>query len=138
MIYIDKNTIPYCYVVEKKFEWGEPYTVITPIFNLSIDPNLSNIEFTIEILGKNNFKTNLEKLHNILLNKEENYRIDNFNEIILNREFLIRKIINFMDENVNNIAPWENEYNVCDEVHYLGIIEDDLQKNILFERKIYS
>lgn len=137
MIYIDKNTIPHCYVEEKKFEWGEPYTDITPIFNLSIDPDLSDIEFTIEILGKNNFKTNLEKLHNILLNKEENYRINNFKGTILNREFLIQKIINFIDENSNNIAPWENEHNIIDEAYHLELIEYDLQKKLLFERKIY-
>lgn len=137
MIYIDKNKIPHCYVEEKKFEWGEPYTDITPIFNLSIDPDLSDIEFTIEILGKNNFKTNLEKLHNILLNKEENYRINNFKGTILNREFLIKKIINFIDENSNNIAPWENEHNIIDEVYHLELIEYDLQKKLLFERKIY-
>jgi hypothetical protein len=137
MIYIDKNTIPHCYVVEEKFEWGEPYTVKTPIFNLSIDPDLSDIEFTIEILGKNNFKTNLEKLYNILLNKEENYRIDNFNETILNREFLIQKIINFIDENANNIAPWENEYDIIGEVYHLKMIEHDLQRKILFEKNIY-
>lgn len=137
MIYIDKNTIPHCYAEEKKFEWGEPYTDITPIFNLSIDPDLSDIEFTIEILGKNNFKTNLEKLHNILLNKEENYRINNFKEAILNREHLIQKIINFIDENSNNIAPWENEHTVIDEVYHLELIEYDLQKKLLFERKIY-
>jgi hypothetical protein len=137
MIYIDKNTIPHCYVVEEKFEWGEPYTVKTPTLNLSIDPDLSDIEFTIEILGKNNFKTNLEKLYNILLNKEENYRIDNFNETILNREFLIQKIINFIDENANNIAPWENEYDIIGEVYHLKMIEHDLQRKILFEKNIY-
>ena len=52
MIYIEKSTFPHCYIEEKKFDWGEPYDDITPIFNLSIDPDLSDIEYTIEVLGK--------------------------------------------------------------------------------------
>lgn len=92
MIYIDKSTIPHFYIEEKKFDWGEPYDDIIPIFNLSIDPDLSDIEFTIEVLGKNNFKINLEKLYNILVNREEYERIENCNSPILNREFLLNNI----------------------------------------------
>ncbi|MCC9074380.1 hypothetical protein LNQ49_22560 [Flavobacterium sp. F-65] len=137
MVYIDKKTVPHCYVEEKKFEWGEPYTISIPIFNLSVNPELSNIEFTIEVLGKNNFKNNLGKLYNILINKEEKHRINNLNEPILNREFLVKKIIDFIDENINNIAPWENEFTSAAEEFYLEWIEDDLKRELLFEKKIY-
>ncbi len=30
--YIDTETIPHCKIEEKKFEWGEPYEIQTPIF----------------------------------------------------------------------------------------------------------
>ena len=107
MIYIEKSTFPHCYIEEKKFDWGEPYDDITPIFNLSIDPDLSDIEYTIEVLGKNNFKINLEKLYNILLNHEENDRIENFNTPIFNRELLLRNIQKYLNSNENQISPWE-------------------------------
>ena len=135
MIYIDKKTVPYCFIEEKKFEWGEPYIISIPIFNTSVNPNLSNIEFTIEILGKNNFKKNLQNLYNILINKDENYRINNLNEPILNREFLIKKINSFIDENIYNIAPWENEFTLVDEEFYLKCIENDLERELYFEKK---
>lgn len=64
---------------------------------MSINPELSDIEFTIEILGKNNFKKNLDKLYNILINKES-FRLIDFNEPILDRESLIRKILTFINE----------------------------------------
>ncbi|AWH85052.1 hypothetical protein HYN59_07890 [Flavobacterium album] len=138
MIYIDKKTVPHCYVEEKKFEWGEPYTVDTPIFNVCIDPQLSDIEFTIEILGRNNFRQNLEKLYNILINRDENYRLNNLTEPVLNREFLIEKIAGFIADNKNNIAPWDNEYDVgSDEEFYLEWISKDLNRILLFEKKVY-
>ncbi|KQT26172.1 hypothetical protein ASG22_05745 [Chryseobacterium sp. Leaf405] len=137
MIYIDKTIFPHCFVEEKRFEWGEPYINMTPIFNLSINPGLSDIEFTIEILGKNNFKNNLDKLYNILINKEEHFRLVDFNEHILDREFLIGKILNFINENTNKIAPWDNEFKIFGEEFYLEMIKDDLKKSLKFDRKIY-
>src|SRR6478609_6315747 len=113
MIYINKSTFPFCYVEEKKFEWGEPYEDVTPIFNLSIDPGLSDFEYTIEILGKNNFKNNLLKLHNILVNREENVRIENFNNFITNREILLDRIKIYLDTNSDKISPWDLQYYVC-------------------------
>ena len=138
MIYIEKSTFPHCYIEEKKFDWGEPYDNITPIFNLSIDPDLSDIEYTIEVLGKNNFKINLEKLYNILLNHEENDRIENFNTPIFNRELLLRNIQKYLNSNENQISPWEQSYDrYPTENDYLESIEKDLNKILLFERKEY-
>lgn len=138
MIYIDKSTFPHCYIEEKKFDWGEPYDDITPIFNLSIDPDLSDIEFTIEVLGKNNFKVNLEKLYNILLNYEENERIENFNTLIFNRDLLLSNIQKYLNSNEDQISPWEQSYDrYPTENDYLESIEKDLNRILLFERKQY-
>lgn len=138
MIYIDKNTYPHSYIEEKKFDWGEPYDDITPIFNLSIDPELSDIEFTIEVLGKNNFKINLEKLYNILLNNEESDRIENCNTPILNREFLLHNIHTYLSANVDKTSPWKQYYDrYFTENDYLESIEKDLNRTLLFERKEY-
>lgn len=141
MIHIDKNTFPYCYIEQKKFDWGEPYDTITPIFNLSINPELSDIEYTIEVLGKNNFKINLEKLYNILLNNEENDLVENFNTIIFNRNFLLNNINTYLSSNSNKISPWKhyNEEHLEHffENHYLESIEKDLDRILLFDRKAY-
>jgi hypothetical protein len=138
MIYIDKKTVPYCYIEEKKFEWGEPYTVDTPIFDLCVNPELPDLEFTIEILGKNNFKSNLTKLYNILINKEESYRLDNLTEPVVNRELLIERIDSFISYNEGSVAPWDHENNIgCDEEFYLEWIGEDLKRALLFEKKVY-
>lgn len=141
MIYIDKTTYPYCYIEEKKFDWGEPYDEMTPIFNLSIDPDLSDIEFTIEVLGKNNFKLNLEKLYNILINREENYRIENFNTSILNREFLLNNINIYLNANLNSTSPWKLYYgehmeNIYEDLH-LESIEESINRKLLLDRRYY-
>jgi hypothetical protein len=138
MIYIDKSTFPHCYIEEKKFDWGEPYDDITPIFNLSIDPELSDIEFTIEVLGKNNFKINLEKLYNILVNREENDRIENFNNVITNRELLLNNINTYLNYNIDKTSPWEQSFDrYPTENDYLQSIEEDLNRTLLFDRKEY-
>lgn len=138
MIYIDKNTFPHCYIEEKKFDWGEPYDDITPIFNLSINPELSDIEFTIEVLGKNNFKINLEKLYNILVNREENDRIKNFNNVIINRELLLNNINTYINYNIDKTSPWEQSFDrYPTENDYLESIEEDLNRTLLFDRKEY-
>lgn len=138
MIYIDKNTYPHCYIEEKKFDWGEPYDDITPIFNLSIDPDLPDIEFTIEVLGKNNFKINLEKLYNILVNREENDRIENFNNVITNRELLLNNINTYINYNIDKTSPWEQSFDrYPTENDYLESIEEHLNRILLFDRKEY-
>ena len=138
MIYIDKSTYPHCYIEEKKFDWGEPYNDIIPIFNLSINSELSNIEYTIEVLGKNNFKINLEKLYNILLNYEENDRIKNLNTPIVNRDLLLSTIQKYLHSNEDQISPWEQSYDrYPTENDYLESIEKDLNRILLFERKEY-
>lgn len=141
MIYIDKSTFPYCYIEEKKFDWGEPYDDITPIFNLSINPDLSDIEFTIEVLGKNNFKINLGKLYNILVNREENERIENCNISISNREFLLNNINTYLSANLNNTPPWNKHYgedfeNTYESLH-LESIEESINRKLLLDRRDY-
>lgn len=138
MIYIDKSTFPHSYIEEKKFDWGEPYDDITPIFNLSIDPELSDIEFTIEVLGKNNFKINLEKLYNILINREENDRLENFNNVITNRELLLNNINTYLNYNIDKTSPWEQSFDrYPTENDYLESIEENLNRTLLFDRKEY-
>ncbi|WP_289661473.1 hypothetical protein [Flavobacterium panacagri] len=138
MIYINKSTFPFCYVEEKKFEWGEPYEDVTPIFNLSIDPKLSDLEYTIEVLGKNNFKNNLLKLQNILVNREENIRIEHFNDLITDREVLLNRIKIYLESNSDKISPWDLHYYVCfNENDYLESIENETNRILLFERKEY-
>lgn len=137
MIYIDRDTVPYCYIEERKFEWGEPYEVVTPIFNLCINPDLSDMEFTIEVLGQNNFRDNLEKLFNILVNKEENYRIESFTALIEKREYLLNLIEGFLNSNTSNIAPWIFYRELFTEKDYLESIEEDLNRKLLFDRKEY-
>ncbi|MFH7005763.1 hypothetical protein [Flavobacterium bizetiae] len=141
MIYIDKSTFPHSYIEEKKNEWGEPYDDITPIFNLSIDPDLSDIEYTIEVMGKNNFKINLEKLYNILLNNEENYRIENFNNVITNRELLLNDINTYLNANLNRTPPWKQHYDenmqsIYESLH-LESIEESINRKLLLDRKYY-
>lgn len=134
MTYIDKSVVPYCFVTEKKFEWGEPYDVIRPIFNLCADPALSDMAFTIEILGRNNFKAHLLKLYNILLNHEEYKRINEAIEPISNREQLLESILLFLEEHAQNTAPWDDEFSTIDEAFYLRQIEDELGRRLLYER----
>lgn len=134
MTYIDKSLVPYCFVTEKKFEWGEPYDDIRPIFNLCADPALSDMAFTIEILGRNNFKKHLASLYNILLNREEYERISVPMEPVSNREQLLENINRFQEEHARDIAPWEDEFNAFDEAFYLKKIEAELERVLLYER----
>ncbi|OJV53591.1 MAG: hypothetical protein BGO31_01640 [Bacteroidetes bacterium 43-16] len=140
MTYIDKTSLPHCYVVEKKFEWGEPYTSIKPIFNVGADPGLSDIEFTIELLGQNNFKAILAKLYNILLNHEEQQRLDHFEGPVTDRSLLLEKINTYLAENAPYKSPWEeeDEYGQEYELLYLEIIETELQRNLCYERARYT
>ncbi|MBL7706573.1 MAG: hypothetical protein JNM21_13595 [Taibaiella sp.] len=134
MTYIDKSIVPHCFVTEKKFEWGEPYDDIRPIFNLYTDPELSDIAFTIEILGQNNFKEHLAKLYNILLNREEHERISATMEPVSNRQQLLERINHFLEEQAQNSAPWEDAFSALDEAFYLRAIEGELGRRLVYER----
>ena len=118
-------------------ELGEPYEIITPIFNLCINPDLSDIEFTIEVLGLNNFKDNLVKLFNILVNREELYRIESFTVSIEKREYLLNLIAEFLNSNTSNTSPWVFYKEPFTEKDYLESIERDLNRKLLFDRKEY-
>jgi hypothetical protein len=88
---IDKETKPHCTLIEKKFEWGEPYTIMTPIFLIPTSEYTSLLEFSIDIYGENNFKQQLIFLYNKLRNYEDDC-LENLDKSIKNREGLINRI----------------------------------------------
>lgn len=134
MSYIDKSVVPYCFITVKTFEWGEDYNEMTPIFNLCADPALSDIAFTIEILGLNNCKDSLLDLYNILLNREEYERISADMEPITNREQLLERIDHFQKENASKKAPWNHYSDILEEAFYLEKIEKELNRTLLYKR----
>jgi hypothetical protein len=103
---IDNSTNPKCEVYIKYFEWGEPYQSFNPLFEIhGIDGN-SQIEKSIHFFGKNNFKNQLLLLYNSILNFEE-FRISNFDGIIINREGLLKLLDFYLEENKGKLSPWE-------------------------------
>ena len=134
MSYIDKSVVPYCFVTVKFFKWGEDYNEYRPIFNLCADPGLSDIAFTIEILGLNNFKDSLSHLYNILLNREEYERISEDMEPVSNREQLLARIDHFQKENTAHQAPWNKYMDIADEAWYLEQVEAELNRPLFYER----
>ncbi len=134
MTYIDKSVVPHCFITAKTFDWGEPYEDITPIFNLCADPALSDMAFTIEILGLNNFNDSLSHLYNILLNREEYGRISMDMEPIARREQLLERIDHFQKENASKKAPWHHYFDALTEAFYLEKIEEELSRTLLYER----
>lgn len=134
MSYIDKSVVPHCFVTVKFFEWGEDYNEYLPIFNLCADPALSDMAFTIEILGLNNFKESLSALYNILLNREEYERIGEHIEPISKRAQLLARIDHFQEENKRHEAPWDKYRDILDAAWYLEKIETELNRTLLYER----
>ncbi|WP_106794275.1 hypothetical protein [Aquimarina sp. Aq78] len=130
---IDSTTIPKCQIEEKRFSWGEPYTEITPIFEMSIAQELSDIEFCIELYIKNNFRNQLLEFYNVLTNYEENDRIENFDGTIPEqlREILLKKIKLFLDS-TQKLTPWEKYNELLKELDYLYLFEEKFDRKILF------
>lgn len=122
---IDNNTLPKCKLEDKKFEWGEPYTIMTPMFDLDIKKTESKLEYFIDLYGKNNFKIQLLRFYNKINNHEETEGINNFQYEELTQEkriYLKSKINKYLERNVNRISPWElYEHNNLTELNHLEL-----------------
>lgn len=133
---IDFETRPICKIEEKKFDWGEPYNIYTPIFKTDIEQSLSSLEFSIELFGNNNFKKQLTLLHNKLINYEEFSSIENLNEEIFNREYLINLINKYVIINDKYNAPWI-KYNLSvTELDYINLLENMLNLKLNYVKEI--
>lgn len=130
MSYIDKSTIPFCHVQEKKFDWGEPYTTYNPIFKISPISEEFSLEDSIIILGENNFKNQLLLLHNAINNYEEFDRIENYYGETFNREKILKLIDFYIKKNEDYLAPWEKYNNGVMEFDYIDIMESETKKKI--------
>jgi hypothetical protein len=129
---IDEETLPKCKIEKKMFEWGEPYDFCTPIFDTNLPKETNPLESSIDFFGKNNFKNQLLLLHNAITNFEESYRIENFNKEILDREFLINKIHNYLENNKNKNTPWDKYSLPIDEIDYIKLLYDNLNFKLNF------
>lgn len=103
---IDLETVPPCKFEEHGEMWVESYMTMHPIFDLSIAEDLSDFDFSVEFYGRNNFKEQLNRLRNKLLNYEDEM-IENLNEPIANRKEIIQTIEGHLERNKVKIAPWE-------------------------------
>lgn len=136
---IDHSTFPPCRIEQRKFEWGEPYEVEHPIFDGNIDPDLSDLEFSVEAFLKNNFREQLLLFLNTLLNHEENERIENFHGKIdaAQRQDLISRIGEFLDQD-SVPAPWVKYHFQSGEAgHFFGL-EKVLGREVLKIKNIPS
>ena len=130
MSHIDKSTIPFCHLQEKKFDWGESYTTYNPIFKISPISEEFSLEDSIIILGENNFKNQLLLLHNAINNYEEFDRIENYYGETFNREKILKLIDFYIKKNEDYLAPWEKYNNGVMEFDYIDIIESETKKKI--------
>lgn len=131
MNYIDDSTVPQCKIEEKKFEWGEPYKVYTPVFCF---PDLLNttLENSIILFGENNFKHQLLMLYNTISNHEESERLTNYQGETLNRKSILELINTYLKKNETLTAPWE-KYNIgLTEDDYVRYLEDKLGKPLYY------
>lgn len=132
----DFETNPICKIKEEKFDWGEPYNIYTPIFKTDIEENLSLLEFSIELLGKNNFKKQLILLHNKLINYEELNSIENLNDEIFDREHLIDLINKYIIINDKYDTPWEKYGLSIKEIDYINLLEEMLDLKLNYVKEI--
>ena len=131
MNYIDDSTVPQCKIEEKKFEWGEPYIVYTPIFCF---PDLLNtrLENSIILFGENNFKHQLLMLYNTINNGEEFERLTNYQGEEINRKSLLELINTYLTKNTTLTAPWEKYDIGLTEHDYIKYIEEKLGKSLYY------
>jgi hypothetical protein len=116
---IDKSTVPFCLVEERKFDWGEPYTTHHPIFKITPTSEEFSLEDSVIILGENNFKQQLLALHNVINNYEEFGRIINYKGEEFDRVKTLELINFYIRENENYVAPWDKYYDGIGESFYL-------------------
>ena len=129
---IDLETVPACKFEEHFFDWGEPYTVMTPLFDIEISDSLSDIEFAVEFYGRNNFQTQLHRLRNKLINYDEEYSIENFSEKIEDRRAIIQIIEHQLKNNENKITPWDKYNEYMDELKYIEWGRISLNRKLLY------
>ncbi|CAI8876707.1 hypothetical protein [Chryseobacterium sp. IT-36CA2] len=127
MNYIDDSTVPSCKIEEKKFEWGEPYELYTPIFNFA-DLSDSKLENSIKLFGKNNFKQQLLLIYNIINNYEEFENIENYNGELFEREEILNLIKFYINRNENLISPWEKYDIGLKEYDFIKYLDEKLEK----------
>ncbi|MET3047345.1 hypothetical protein [Flavobacterium covae] len=131
MTYIDNDTVPNCKIEGKKFEWGEPYNIYTPIFNL-IDLSSSRLENSIKLFGENNFKHQLLLMYNTINNYDEFEKIVNYGGEQFNRNAILELINSYLKKNENLVSPWD-KYNIgLDENDYLRYIEGEIQDKLYY------
>lgn len=129
---IDKSTVPFCWAEDKKFDWGEPYTVYHPIFKISPTSSVFSLEDSIIIIGENNLKKQLLTLYNVINNCEEFDRIMNYNEEEFDRIKILELIYFYIKENEGKLTPWE-KYHLCmDELFYISLLEEKSNRKLHF------
>ena len=112
---------------------------MTPIFDFNIDKRETELEYFVDLYGKNNFKTQLLRIYNKVNNKEEITGITNFREEALVEKERIRildKINNYLKTNKDRISPWElYEPNNYSEIDYIEILSREIKMQIYYVDK---
>ncbi|MFZ4927555.1 hypothetical protein [Chryseobacterium sp. Mn2064] len=129
--YIDIETIPHCKIEEKKFDWGEPYSIHTPIFILN-KTSVSELENSIILFGENNFKQQLSSLYNVIVNHEEFERLENYIGEEFNRKEILELINSFIQKNKGLMSPWEKYDIGLTEYDYIRYVEEQLKKSLCY------
>ncbi len=129
---IDESTVPFCWAEDKKFEWGEPYTVYHPIFKISPTNPVFTLEDSIIIIGENNLKKQLLSLHNVLINYEEFDRIENYKEEKFDRIKILELIDFYLKENEGKLTPYEKYDEYGNELYYIFLIEEKANRKLHF------
>ncbi|WP_433831752.1 hypothetical protein [Flavobacterium anhuiense] len=129
---IDESTVPFCWAEDKKFEWGEPYTVYHPIFKISPTNSIFKLEDSITIIVENNLKKQLLSLHNVLINYEEFDRIENYKEEKFDRIKILGLIDFYLKENEGKLTPYEKYDEYGNELYYISSIEEKANRKLHF------
>ncbi|MGH1515989.1 hypothetical protein [Chryseobacterium sp. JK1] len=129
--YIDIETLPHCKIEEKKFDWGEPYSVQTAIFILKKFSS-SQLENSIIFFGENNFKQQLLSLYNVINNHEEFERLENYMGEEFSRKTVLELIDSFIKKNEKIAAPW-GKYDIgFTEYDYIKYAEEQLKESLYY------
>lgn len=129
--YIDIETVPNCKIEEKKFEWGEPYQMYTPVFIFK-KQSVSKLENSIMWFGENNFKHQLLSLYNVINNHEEFERLENYTGEEFSRKTISELIASFIKKNENLTAPWDKYEIGLTEYDYIRYAEEQLKENLCY------
>ncbi|GET46532.1 hypothetical protein RCZ01_18340 [Capnocytophaga felis] len=135
IIDIDRETLPFCLIKEKSFEWGEIYQEYIPIFQVFFSNENLSLEESILFLGENNFKQQLRSLHNVIVNNEEFERIENYCGEEFNRAHIISKINFYIEKNENLISPWEKYDLGLQEIDFINMINYEMNKKMYYVKE---